>query len=339
MGQVKQTSRATLEDVARLAGVSRATASRAVRGGELVSAANREAVRQAVAALGYVPNPAARSLVTRRTDTIAVVVPEHDSLIFGDPFITGTIAGVAEALEDTQLQLLLLMRSRRGGDDRMTKYLEGGHVDGIVVVSHHRHDTLSEVIIGTGLPAAFIGRPLNAHADLSYVDLDNFVGGRLAAHHLLAAGARRPATVTGPLDMVAALDRVAGWTATLRGAGVDDSIQYEGDFTMATARTVAERLIAEHPDVDAIFAANDLSAIGVIQALRAAGRRVPDDVRVVGFDDSTLALTAEPTLTSITNPPKQLAHIATNMVLDELAERSTISPVILQPTLVVRASG
>lgn len=332
-------ARATLEDVARVAGVSRATASRAVRGGESVSAANLEAVRRAVSELGYVPNPAARSLVTRQTDTIAVVVPEHDSRIFSDPFIASAIAGVAEALEDTPKQVVLLMRSRRRGNERMTGYLLGGHVDGIVVVSHHRDDHLPQVVARTGLPAAFIGRPLDADVEIPYVDLDNRAGGRMAAEHLIAAGARRIATVTGPLDMVAAVDRLAGWSAAMLAAGLDDSLRYEGDFTLQTAEEVGRRLLAEHPEVDAVFAANDLTAVGLVNVLRKGGRRVPDDVRIIGFDDTPLCLGTHPQLTSLTNPAKDLAHVATRMVLDQLASRPVESPVILRPALVARASA
>lgn len=332
-------TRATLEDVARAAGVSRATASRAVRGGEFVSAANLAAVRKAVKDLGYVPNPAARSLVTRQTDTIAVVVPEHDARIFSDPFIASAIAGVAEALEETPKQLVLLMRSRRHGSQRMTAYLEGGHIDGTVVVSHHRGDHLPQVIARAGLAAAFIGRPFDADAGTAFVDLDNAAGGRMAAEHLIGAGARRIATVTGPLDMEAALDRLVGWSAALQDAGMDDSMRYEGDFTLQTAEAIGVRLITEHPEVDAVFAANDLTAVGIINALRAAGRRVPEDVRVIGFDDSPLCLGTHPQLTSLTNPAKELAHAATGMVLDQLAHRPVASPVILQPRLVVRASA
>ena len=332
-------ARSTLEDVARLAGVSRATASRAVRGGDLVSPGNLEAVQRAVAQLGYVPNPAARSLVTRTTDTIGVVVPEHDSRIFSDPFIALAIAGVAEALKETPKQLVLLMRSGIQANERLTRYLGGGHVDGVVVVSHHRDDNLARAIAAAGLPAAFIGRPLEPGSTLPYVDLDNVAGGRLAAERLIASGARRLATVTGPLDMVAAVDRLEGWSAALRESGLDDSIRYEGDFTLATAQQVGERLFAEHPEVDGVFAANDVTAVGLMNALRSIHRHVPDDLRIVGFDDTALGLSTHPQLTTVTNPAGELAHVATRMVLAQLAGRPFTSPVIIAPRLVARESA
>lgn len=331
--------RATLEDVAREAGVSRATASRAIRGGDLVSSANREAVQEAVERLGYVPNPAARSLVTRQTDTIAVVVPEHDDRIFSDPFIGRTIAGVGEALADTPQQVVLLMRSRSRGNEQLAAYLRGGHVDGIVVVSHHRDDHLAREIARSQLPTAFIGRPLEDGIDLPYVDLDNVAGGRLAAERLLASGMRHPATVTGPQDMVAAIDRLAGWGEALRAAGLDDAVRYEGDFTMLPAQELGRRLFEEHPEVDGVFAANDLIAVGVMNAARERGLRVPGDVRIVGFDDTPLGMSTHPQLTSITNPAGELARIATQLVLDQLAGERPAWPVILTPELVARESA
>jgi len=331
--------RATLEDVARLAGVSRATASRAVRGGELVSAANREAVRRAVADLGYVPNRAARSLVTRRTDTIAVVVPEPDARIFSDPFFAATIAGVADVLEDTPKQIVLLIRSRGGGNERLLGYLEGDHVDGVVVVSHHREDHLTDLIARSGLPAAFVGRPFSSLGELQYVDVDNRMGGRMAAEYLVSTGARTIATISGPLDMSAALDRLEGWREALLDAGLDPFIQYEGDFTMGSARRIAARLLAEHPEVDAIFAASDLMASGVLSVARAVGRDVPGDLRVVGFDDGPVAPDTDPPLTTLTNPGRELAVAATRMVLSQLDRQEYRAPVILRPRLVIRGSA
>ncbi|MGM0386127.1 MAG: LacI family DNA-binding transcriptional regulator [Actinomycetota bacterium] len=333
------TGRATLEDVARLAGVSRATASRAVRGGGLVSEANREAVRRAVAELDYVPNRAARSLVTRRTDTIAVVVPEPDSRIFSDPFFAATVAGVVEALEETSHQVVLVMRSRGGGPDRLADYLEGNHADGVVVISHHREDHLPAMIARSGIPAAFVGRPITSVPSLQYVDVDNRSGGRTAAEYLATTGSRTIATVAGPLDMAAAIDRLEGWREGLANAGLDSAIWYEGDFTVATARTLAARILREHPEVDGIFAASDLMASGVLGALHAAGRAVPGDVRVVGFDDGPVAPETDPPLTTLTNPGRELAALATRMVLAALDGKPFQAPVILQPRLVVRASA
>lgn len=332
-------ARATLEDVAREAGVSRATASRAIRGGELVSATNRVAVQQAVDRLGYVPNLAARSLVTRQTDTIAVVVPERDDKVFSDPFIAATIGGIADVLADAGKQVVLLMRSRRRGNEQLARYLLGGHVDGVVIVSHHRDEQLAKEIARAALPTVFIGRPLEEELRLPYVDLDNVAGGRLAAERLIASGMRHPAIITGPLDMVAALDRLAGWGKAIRAAGLNDALRYESDFTMESAYHLAHQLFQEHPEVDGLFAANDLVAVGVMNAARDLGRVIPDDVAVVGFDATPLGLSTLPRLTTITNPAGELARLATHMVLQQIVGETPTWPLIVTPELVARESA
>ncbi len=149
----------TLDEVARLAGVSRATASRAINGGNRVSPAALAAVDAAVQELGYTPNPAARSLVTRRTDSIALVVPEPDERVFTDPFFVHTLRSVNRVLVPRDLQLVLLLARPGGEERRMLRYLRRRHIDGAIVVSHHSGDRLAEHLASLGLPCAFVGRP------------------------------------------------------------------------------------------------------------------------------------------------------------------------------------
>lgn len=200
----------TLDQVASLAGVSRATASRAINGGSRVSPEALAAVQEAVRVLGYTPNRAARSLVTRRTDSVAIVVPEPNERVFSDPFFSDWLRGVSAVLESTDIQLVLLLS--RPGDEgaRTMRYLRNRHVDGALVISHHRGDGLTEEIADLGLPCVFGGRPWSGAERISYVDVDNRAGGRLAAEALIERGCRRIATVAGPADMTAAVDRLEG---------------------------------------------------------------------------------------------------------------------------------
>lgn len=191
----------TLEEVARRAGVSRSTASRAINGGLKVSPAAQAAVDAAIAELAYTPNRAARSLVTRRTDSIALVVPEPDERVLSDPYFAGTLRGISEALDPTDIQLVLLIARRGEETQRTTRYLLNRHVDGAVVVSHHRDDALDRVLHDSRLPTVFVGRPWAAAEGMSYVDVDNEHGGRTATEHLIAAGCTRIGTIAGPLDM------------------------------------------------------------------------------------------------------------------------------------------
>ncbi len=333
----------TLEEVAARAGVSRSTASRAINGGLRVSPETLASVEAAVAELGYLPNRAARSLVTRRTDSIALVFPEPDERVLTDPFFAGTLSGVSAALADSDIQMVLVI-ARPGQSQRTVRYLRSGHVDGTIVVSHHRDDALDRALVEARLPSVFIGRPIGAtgedDAGLQYVDVDNVEGGRLATERLLDLGRRRIATIAGPQDMSAGIDRLAGWRAAMAQAGQPDDALVVGDFTIAGGAAAARTLLAQHPDVDGIFVASDLMASGALTALAEAGRTVPDDVAVVGYDNSAIAASTTPPLTSVVQPVVAMARAAGLRLLDQLqggADRG--APVIFAPELVVRASA
>ena len=330
----------TLEDVAELAGVSRSTASRAINGGLKVSAQAQDAVDAAVAQLGYTPNRAARSLVTRRTDSIALVVPEPDEKVLNDPYFAGTLRGITAALDDTEIQLVLLIARRGQETQRTTRYLRNGHVDGAIVVSHHRDDSLASVLADSRLPCVFVGRPWPGSPPLPYVDVDNRLGGRRATEHLIAAGCRRIGTVAGPLDMAAGVDRLAGWRDALSAAGLPDEAMVRGDFTTAGGVAATERLLAAHPDIDGLFAASDLMASGALQVLERTGRTVPGDVRVIGFDDLGVAASSTPALSTMSNPVVEMSRAAAEMLLERITSRtSPVEARIFDAEVVVRASS
>ncbi|MEE1622323.1 LacI family DNA-binding transcriptional regulator [Zafaria sp. Z1313] len=329
----------TLEDVARVAGVSRATVSRAVRGGERVSEAARAAVEAAIRELDYVPNRAARQLASRRAGTIAVVLPEPDTRVFADPFFALTMAGVNDALRDTDVQPVLLMGGPDGGTGRILSYLRGGHVDGVLVASHHRRDHLVEELAGGRLPAVFVGRPLRRHHHAYVVDVDNREGGRRAAAHLAERGCTRVVSIDGPPDMAASVDRAAGWRAGLEAAGLGQLGSSAGDFTARSGREAMRRLLREHPGLDGVFAASDLMAVAALDELRSAGIDVPGRVKVVGYDNHAFAEDASPPLTSVVNPARELAARAAHVLL-ELAEGGSPERLTLLPcTLVERESS
>jgi DNA-binding LacI/PurR family transcriptional regulator len=312
---VPATTAPTLEDVAARAGVSRSTASRAINGGLKVSPDAQAAVEAAVLELGYSPNRAARSLVTRRTDAVALVVPEPDQMVFTDPYFAATLQGLSAALEPTEIQLVLLIARRGGDDSRTSRYLRNRNVDGAVVVSHHRDDAIGPLLVDSGLPCVFVGRPFGRADGLAFVDVDNRAGGREAAEHLLAAGCRRIGTVAGPVDMAAGLDRLEGWKDALRAAGLPPVAVEHGDFTAAGGADATERLLRDHPDVDGIVVASDLMATGALRVLQRHGRAVPEDVRVVGFDDLGVAESAEPPLTTVASPVVEMSRVAGEILL------------------------
>jgi DNA-binding LacI/PurR family transcriptional regulator len=331
----------TLEEVAARAGVSRSTASRAINGGLRVSPEALAAVERAVAELGYSPNRAARSLVTRRTDSIALVVPEPDERVLSDPFFAGTLSGVSASLAGSEIQMVLVI-VRPGDTERAVRYLRNGHVDGAIVVSHHRDDNLDRALAQLRLPSVFVGRPLSAtdDDDLQYVDADNVGGGRLATAHLIDCGRRRIATIAGPQDMAVGVDRLAGWRAAMTAAGLPaDAVAHAPDFSIEAGAAAARRLLEDFPDLDGLFAASDILATGALPVLTESGRSVPDDVALVGYDNSAVAASTTPPLTSVVQPVVAMARAAGLRLLDQLGGVPPSPPLIFTPELVVRASS
>jgi DNA-binding LacI/PurR family transcriptional regulator len=329
----------TLEEVAERAGVSRSTASRAINGGLRVSPEALASVEAAVAELGYTPNRAARSLVTKRTDSIALVVPEPDERVLTDPFFAGTLTGLSSALATSDLQLVLLI-ARPGDNARTLRYLRNGHVDGAVVVSHHRDDSITQTLLEARVPCVFIGRPLVQHQGVQYVDVDNVRGAKMATEHLIAQGRTRIATIAGPEDMPAGIDRLEGWRVALREAGMPEGSIVHGDFTIEGGAVAAQALLTADPTLDAIFIASDMMAVGAMQHLADLGRAVPADVAIVGYDNLGLAATAHPPLTTVVNPVIAMARAAGDFLLDQLTGSATASrTTIFAPELIIRASS
>ncbi|GAA3732527.1 LacI family DNA-binding transcriptional regulator [Salinactinospora qingdaonensis] len=329
--------RPTLEAVAARAQVSRATVSRVVNGQATVNPQIRDAVLRAIEELGYVPNSAARSLVTRQTDSIALVVSEPPTRVFSDdPLFSLVIRTVSSELELSGKQVILMLAGSQRAQARVEDYVAGGHVDGVMFVSMHGADPLPGAIARMGVPVVSYGRPAVA-VDLPYADNDNVGGAAQAVEHLLDIGRRRIATIAGPQDMIGGQDRLTGYRDALRMSD-RRSIVAVGDFTRTSGVTAMRHLLEDDPELDAVFVANDLMAIGALQALRQAGRRVPDDVAVVGFDDIEAAGFTDPPLTTVRHPVVEQATAMVKLVLTPPEERET-DHVILPTELVVRDSA
>ncbi|MFF4878325.1 MULTISPECIES: LacI family DNA-binding transcriptional regulator [unclassified Micromonospora] len=330
--------RPTLEAVAALAGVSRATVSRVVNGSTTVAEPIREAVNRAVAELGYVPNLAARSLVTQRTDSIALVMPEAATRVFSDDQVfPGIIRGVSQELEAADKQLVLMLAGSPAGHHRVERFTTGRHVDGVLFASLHGADPLPGTLARLGIPVVCSGRPLG-DVPVPYVDVDHVGGVTAAVRHLIDSGRRRIASIAGPQDMVAGIERLAGYRDTVAAAGLPELVAI-GDFTRESGAAAMHRLLTEHPDLDAVFAASDLMAHAAMRTLREAGRRVPEDVAVVGFDDIETAAYTEPPLTTVRQPIVEIGRRMTRQLL-RLAAGETIEPAVMLPTeLILRDSA
>ncbi|CAL9596311.1 LacI family DNA-binding transcriptional regulator [Streptomyces sp. enrichment culture] len=353
----------TLEQVAAHAGVGRGTVSRVINNEAGVKDSTRRAVQRAIAELGYVPNLAARSLAGRRADAVALVMTERDWRLFGEPFFSETVRSVGDALTDTSVQLLLTLVRTDAERQRFLEYARGGRVDGVLLMSVRAEDRLPDLLADAGMPTVLLGRR-SGDEQVTYVDADNVGGAREAVGRLLRGGRRKIAAIAGPLDMYVAQCRLRGYRQALADAGTPvagdagaadavagdavlgdsllcaDSLVVEGDFTEASGRRAMTQLLDRHPDLDAVFAASDTMAAGALAVLRATGRRVPDDVAVIGFDDFDLAEHTDPPLTTVRQPLDEIGRTMVRLLLEEMEQPEVAwRHVILRTQLVVRGSA
>lgn len=331
----------TLEEVAVHAGVGRGTVSRVINNEAGVKETTRRAVQRAIEELGYVPNLAARSLAGRRADAVALVLTEPDWRQFAEPFFSEIVRSLGDALADTGMQLMLTLVRSETERRRFLEYARGGRVDGVLLMSVHAGDRLPDMLAEARLPTVLLGRR-SGDEYVSYVDADNVGGARSAVSHLLKQGHRAIATITGPLDMYVAQCRLRGYQEALEMAGLKSarSLVAESDFTEEGGRRAMAELLVRHAEIDGVLAASDTSAAGALQALRAAGRRVPEDVAVIGFDDFPLAQRTEPRLTTVRQPVEEMGRAMIRLLLEELEEPSVAwRHVILRTELVVRESS
>ncbi|MDR3106876.1 MAG: LacI family transcriptional regulator, partial [Bifidobacteriaceae bacterium] len=286
----------TLDDVARVAGVSRATASRALSGRGSASEQSRKAVKEAAWRLGFTPHQAARALASNQAQAVGLVIPEPNSLVLGDPFLGGIIIGTSEAFRATDRQVILVIVRPDDPVEKVAQVIRPGQVDGAVVVSHHNSLHTARLLSQRLVPTVFVGRPWTA-SDVGsmYVDVDNVAVGRIATDHLIAAGRRAIAMIGGPQDMTAVNDRTIGYHTALSAAALAPGPSVSVPFTLQGGVDATRSLLAANRPFDGIFAQSDLLAAGAVQVLREAGREVPRDVAVTSVDDSEVARTSTPT--------------------------------------------
>ncbi|MDX3526748.1 LacI family DNA-binding transcriptional regulator [Streptomyces sp. ID05-39B] len=330
----------TIKTVAAHAGVGRTTVSRVINGSDLVSADARERVLAAIKELNYVPNSVARGLVTSRTDSVALVIPESESRLGAEPFFAALIRGVSAALAETGTQLQLTLVRDQLERDQLTASVATRRVDGVLLVSVHANDRLPGILEEMGLPTVLAGRR-DEREGLSYVDSDNAGGAAAAVRHLLGRGRCRIATITGALDMDVGRSRLAGWRDAHQEAGMraDESLAEPGDFSEEGGRRAMRSLLERAPDLDAVFAASDLMAVGALAELRRQKRRVPGDVAVIGFEDSVLARHTDPPLTTVRQPVEELGRTMARILTDITRHGADRQQVTLPTELVVRESS
>ncbi len=328
----------TLDEVARLCGVSRSTVSRVINNNPNVSAPTRHKVLRVIQETHFEPNLVARSLAAGRTRMLGLLIPRAVTTLFHDPYFPTVIQGVASACNAHEFSVMLWLAEPEYERRMARQVLNATLADGVIVASAQLDDPILAALMDHHRPFLVIGRHPSSE-QVSYVDVDNRAGARLAVNHLIGLGRRRIATIAGPQNLAPGIDRRLGYEDALAQAGIahDPRLVREGDFTDESGYAAMRELLPQRPD--AVFAASDIMAIAAMRAIHEAGMQVPADIAVVGFDDVDLAARANPTLTTIRQPVHQSGVIAAETLIQLIDEPQCAPRQIILPTeLVVRAS-
>ena len=309
----------TLEEIARIAGVSRSTVSRVVNGDRRVSDAARGRVQEVIRDHDYHPHAAARSLASRRMRVLGLLVSKPVGGLFTDPFYPILIQGTAEACNAADHTLTMLMDTSADGhavDQLYGRVIRGRHVDGVILACQTVDDPLVPRLQADGIPFVLVGR--HPGAQVSFVDVDSRGAALGAVTHLLGHGYRRIAMICGQPHLIASVDRHAGYVAALQEAAVtpEPTRVVFADFTQRGGHRAMQRLLQNGTEIpEAIFAASDALAFGAMAAIQEVGLSVPGDMAVMGFDGLDEGVDMQPPLSTVTQPVAELGREAVHMLL------------------------
>jgi LacI family transcriptional regulator len=303
-----------LEDIAKLAGVSRSTVSRVINNDPHVSKRTRQRVQRVIQEENFRPNMAARALVTRQAHVLSLVIPQAVASTFTDPYFPLLMQGITLEANQRNYAVMLWIGSSAEEEERFAqRILNNSLFDGVLIASVINGDVLVGKLAQAGFPFVLIGPPFLD--GLNYVDTNNIAGAQSAVEHLVRLGYQRIGTIAGPQNQGAAQDRLKGYCRGLsqHGRAFDPALVVEGEYS-EEAGHAAMRVLLER-GVDAVFAASDMIAFGALRAARECGLRVPEDVAVVGFDDIPAAAAAQPPLTTVRQPIRDLGAHATRALI------------------------
>ncbi|MFQ3647037.1 MAG: LacI family DNA-binding transcriptional regulator [Anaerolineae bacterium] len=330
-----------LEDIAKEAGVSRSTVSRVINNDINVSRKTRQRVLAVIEKHRFVPNHAARTLVTQRSNIVGVVVPHTANVFFGDnSYFPMLLQGIAEATNQHDQSMLLWLAQPDESPEHFARRIVRNRVyDGLIIASIADSDPLIDNLYEINAQFVMVERPLQREESISYVAIDNVYAGRLATEHLIALGYERIAHITGSLTIGDGVDRLTGYQQALQHAGrpYRPELVSAASFTAETGYRAMRELLPHHPD--AVFIASDTSAMGALQALHEAGLRVPQDVAIIGFDDIDIATRVTPQLTTVRQPVQEKGSEALSLLLNILDQPESAPRRVILPTqLVIRDS-
>ena len=330
--------RPTIDDVAAEAGVSRGTVSRVLNGGHWVSPEALAAVNAAIEKTAYRVNPHARGLATNRSNSVAFLLTEEHERLFEDPNFSILMRGAAHALAAYDISLVLIMAGTTDERRRAREFISAGHVDGVLLISSHPStDTLISDLHRSGMPIIACGMPLGVKAKIGYVQVDDVDGARTMVAHLKSIGRRRIATITGAMDTSGGVGRLEGYRLELENR-FDEKLVAEGDYSRVSGLKAMERLLEVEPAIDAVFAANDQMAAAAVEVITARGLRVPEDIAVGGFDDSAVATSTTPAITTMRQPFGQISEEMVRILVREIREENSTAAITLECELIVRES-
>lgn len=325
----------TIDELARLSGVSRATVSRVMNGGS-VSDKTRRRVEHVLAETGYRPNLAARTLASGRSGVVGVVMHVDPHLLFRDAYFGQLLQGMSDELADLAAGMMLWLGNRTK-EETLDKILSTGLADGVIVTAHFLQDPLVDGLLASGLPTVLVGHRRHDRS-ASYVDVDNVHAADSMTTHLIQIGRTRVGHITGTRGTVAAEDRIVGYRRAMERAGLStDGLVVEGDFN-APAGVIGAETLLDHR-CDAIFCANDSTAMGALETIRSRGLAVPHDVALGGFDDLEFTAHLDPPLTTIRQNVHEQGAEAARTLIQLVADRDGGPRRVILPTeLVIRQS-
>jgi LacI family transcriptional regulator len=328
----------TLEDIGRMAGVSRSTVSRVLNDQTSVSPEVRARVQEVIRRTGYTPNVAARSLVSGRSGVIGLVIPSRVHNVFEDPYFARLIQGISAASNQSGNTLsLFLFQTEEEESALYPRVVTSGFLDGLIVTATRMADPLMARMAAREVAVVMVGRP--DVEGVSYVDVDNRGGAMQAAIHLCNLGYQRIGLLGAPVSTTAGLDRLNGFVEGLAicGKGLHPDLRVDGEFSEASGYLAMKELLPHTPE--AVFAASDAMAVGALRAVREAGLKVPQDVALMGFDGLPASENSVPALTTIRQPVTETGKRAVAL-LNDLVRGVATAPIleVMPVELVVRDS-
>ncbi|GAA0373169.1 LacI family DNA-binding transcriptional regulator [Bacillus horti] len=342
MDKVKK-SKVTIRDVAREAGVSVATVSRYLNNTSYISTETEKKLKEVMHRLDYKPNEIARGLAKQKTNTIALIIPD-----ITNPFFPDLVIAIEQVAKEKGYNIILVnTQEEELQSNSFWRGFQNRYVDGFILASFQFDQQALKDLEALQIPFVRIDRAAFTESSNS-IGIDNYKGAIMAVEHLKEIGCRKIAHISGPQSLLPSIERMRGFEDHLRAvySGLEPII-YEGDFTLESGRTLTDQLIGEHKDVDGIFFANDLMAVGAIKALKALRIKVPDDVAIIGFDGIKLTEMIEPEISTIVQPiydigvtaTTKLIHLIENKVDETLNHELEVQLVKRESTLGFRRNS